>query len=64
MRRVEQGGAQVDVIAETTVAEVGAGTHVRLPTVTLKRVWDGQVDRNVRQALEREGLSMSDPTNA
>jgi len=63
MRTVEHGGAQVDVTADTTVAAVGAGTRVRLPTVTLKRVWDGQVDRNVRQALEREGLSMPDPTN-
>jgi len=54
---------QVAVTADTTVEPVGAGTRVRLPTVLLKRVWDGQVNRNVRQALEREGLSMPDPTN-
>jgi len=61
IRTVEHAGAQVDDAPEMKLALLGAGTRSRLSTVTLKRTRDGTIDRNARQALEREGLSLLEP---
>ena len=55
-------GEVEEITPQSRVELCKSGTRERLPTIRCKRTWDEAIGSEIRQKLEREGLTLRDTT--